>query len=62
VQISYYDAASSQTQEQFSEVIEEAKRRYWPYPLVLLDGQIVMAGDVNTYAISRLVSQALAES
>jgi disulfide oxidoreductase YuzD len=59
VSIDYYDAALLQVQEQFAVAIEEAKIRYWPFPLVLVDGQIAMAGDVNVYRLSRLVDQRL---
>jgi disulfide oxidoreductase YuzD len=59
VRVSYYDAARPEVQEQFAGVIEQAKSRYWPYPLVLVNGDITMAGDVNTYAISRLVGETL---
>ena len=59
VSVEYYDAARPEIQAQFSEAIEEAARRYWPFPLVLIDGQMATAGEVNVYYISRLIHQRL---
>lgn len=42
-------------------VVEEAERRYWPYPLVLVDDEPVLAGDVNVYRLSRIVREQLGE-
>jgi disulfide oxidoreductase YuzD len=61
VRIEYYDAAAPEVQTQFSGVIEEAERQYWPYPLVIINDKVAMAGDVNVYRISRLVGQQLGE-
>lgn len=57
VSIEYYDAALPEVQTQFSEVIKDAQGRYWPYPLVMIDDEVAMAGDVNVYRISQLVSE-----
>jgi disulfide oxidoreductase YuzD len=59
VSVEYYDAASPEIQTQFSEAIEEAQRRYWPFPLVLIDDEMAMAGEVNVHYLSRLVRQKL---
>ena len=58
--VDYYDAAEPAVQKQFSEAIEEAQRRYWPYPLVILNDRMAAAGEVNVYHISRLIRQELA--
>jgi disulfide oxidoreductase YuzD len=60
VSVEYYDAAEPAVQKQFSEAIAEAQRRYWPYPLVILNDRMAAAGEVNVYHISRLVRQELA--
>ena len=60
VSVDYYDAAELAVQKQFSEAIEEAQRRYWPYPLVILNDRMAAAGEVNVYHISRLIRQELA--
>jgi disulfide oxidoreductase YuzD len=57
VSVEYYDAALPEVQTQFSEVIGEAQGRHWPYPLVMIGDEVAMAGDVNVYRISRLVSE-----
>ena len=60
VSVEYYDAAEPAVQVQFSEAIEEAQRRYWPYPLIILNDRMAAAGEVNVYHISRLLRQELA--
>jgi disulfide oxidoreductase YuzD len=60
VSVEYYDAAEPTVQKQFSEAIAEAQRRYWPYPLVILNDRMAAAGEVNVYHISRLLRQELA--
>jgi disulfide oxidoreductase YuzD len=59
VSVEYYDAAQPEIQTQFSEAIEQAQDRYWPYPLVLIGEKIAMAGEVNVYYLSRLIRQEL---
>ena len=44
---------------QFEDVAKTAESRYWPYPLVLINGQVALAGDVNVYRISSLVQKEL---
>ena len=61
VSVEYFDAAEPAVQTQFSEAIEEAQRRYWPYPLVILNDRMAAAGEVNVYHISRLIRQELGE-
>jgi disulfide oxidoreductase YuzD len=60
VSVEYYDAAEPAIQKQFAEAINEAQRRYWPYPLVILNERMAAAGEVNVYHISRLIRQELA--
>jgi disulfide oxidoreductase YuzD len=60
VSVEYYDTAQAAVQEQYAEAIQEAQRRYWPYPLVILNDKMAAAGEVNVYHISRLIRQQLA--
>lgn len=59
MQVEYYDAALPGVQQQFARWIQEARTKYWPYPLVIINDQVAMAGEVNTYRISRIVEQEL---
>jgi disulfide oxidoreductase YuzD len=59
VDLSYYDAAVPAVQEQFREVLDIAVDRYLPYPLVLVDDRLVMAGHVDAYGIASLVTEKL---
>jgi len=62
VSVEYHDAALPEIQAQFSQVVDEARRRYWPYPLVLVNDQLVLAGDVNVYHLSKFVRKELGEA
>ena len=57
--VEYLDAATTTVQTQYAETIEEARQRYWPFPLVLYNDQVVLAGDVNVYRLSRLIREEL---
>ena len=59
VDVSYYDAILPEVQEQYHQVIEMASERFVPYPIVLIDGEAVMAGHVDAYGIASLVAQEL---
>jgi disulfide oxidoreductase YuzD len=59
VDIQYYDAALPEVQGQFREVLDLARDRYLPHPLVLVEGQIVMAGHVDAYGIASMVTDKL---
>jgi disulfide oxidoreductase YuzD len=57
--VHYFDAALHEVQEQFKTVLQAAADRYLPYPLVLVDDEIVAAGHVDAYGIAGYVSQQL---
>ena len=57
--VAYLDAATTEVQERYAETITEARQRYWPFPLVLYNDQVVLAGDVNVYRLSRLIREEL---
>jgi len=59
VSVEYYDAARPEVQTQFSEMIDEAQKRYWPFPLVLINDEVTFAGDVSVYRISQIVDRVL---
>ena len=61
VNMTYHDAAQATVQTQFREVLDQAQERYWPHPLVLVDDQIVMAGDVDAYRLVSWVEKAIKE-
>jgi disulfide oxidoreductase YuzD len=61
VDITYHDAALEEVREQFADALEEAANRYWPYPLVLMQGQVVMAGHIDAYRLSEWITQELRE-
>lgn len=61
VNMTYYDAAREKVQTLYKEILDQAQERYWPHPLVLMDGRIVMAGDVDAYRLTSWVEKALSE-
>ena len=58
--VTYHDAALPDVRAQFVEIVENAQSRYWPFPLVIVKGRVVMAGHVDIYGIASLVNQELA--
>jgi disulfide oxidoreductase YuzD len=59
VQVSYHDMAQQPPVTQFADVLKKAQDRYWPYPLVLIGEQIVMAGHVDVYRLAMMIEQEL---
>jgi disulfide oxidoreductase YuzD len=59
VDVQYYDAALPEVQEQFREILDSARDRYLPHPLVLVEDRLVMAGHVDAYGIASMVTDKL---
>jgi disulfide oxidoreductase YuzD len=59
VDVTYYDAALPEIREQFADVVQTAESRYWPFPLVMVDDRVVMAGHVDVYGLTSLLEQKL---
>lgn len=57
--MAYYDAADPAARQQFADVMGEAEKQDWPYPLVLIDGTPVMAGHVDAYGLMQMLNSAL---
>ena len=59
VSVDYYDAAQPEVRTGFGEVIAQAEERYWPYPLVLVNEEPVMAGHVDAYGLMGMLREVL---
>jgi disulfide oxidoreductase YuzD len=55
VQVDYHDADSALAVSEFADVRKDADLRQLPYPLVLLNGQMVANGSCDPYQIMFLV-------
>jgi disulfide oxidoreductase YuzD len=62
VDVTYYDAALPEIREQFADVVQTAESRYWPFPLVMVDDRVVMAGHVDVYGLTNLLEQRLRDN
>ena len=62
VAVTFYDTSQPDVQVQFSKIMTEASEQFWPYPLVIIDDQPVMAGSVNEFRVIMLVSQLLSSN
>ncbi len=61
VEIAYHDAAHPGVQHQFADIVAEAEKQNWPYPLVLIDGTPVMAGHVDAYGLMQMLDETLSK-
>ncbi len=46
-------------QDEFSAVLELAKDKDWPYPLVLMNGSPIIAGSAEYYQIAPVLAKTL---
>ena len=59
VQVEYRDLADPDTQAGFPDLFARAEAERLPYPLIVIDDQLTMAGSAQYYDVLPLVEQAL---
>lgn len=59
VQVEYHDLARPKEAEAYKDLLEEVHRYHLPFPLVAVDGEILLAGGAEFYQIKPLVDEAL---
>ncbi len=59
VMVRYFDLAQPEWAEKFAAILEGARERNLPFPLVAINGDIVLAGPFDTGAVLRMVHAAL---
>ncbi len=57
VQVTHVDAARPEVFEQYMDVIREARREGLRFPLVFADGELILHGSAEPYAIARALKQ-----
>ncbi len=57
VRVTHVDAARPDVFEQYMDVIRAARREGLRFPLVFVDGELVLHGSAEPYAIARAVQQ-----
>lgn len=57
--VDYHDAAFESVRDEFSDLMAQAQGYGWPYPLVLIDDEVVMVGGANEFRIFAAVAQLL---
>jgi hypothetical protein len=60
-EVHYYDALSPQVQAAHGERMKDFEKRRWPYPVALVDGQVITVGSLSVYALVQAVEQARQE-
>jgi disulfide oxidoreductase YuzD len=60
VQVLYLDVADPQVRANAAGVVEGARQRHLPYPLVAIDGQVVLAGKADAESVLRKLGEVLA--
>ncbi len=58
VQVEYLDVSEPAVQEEYADLISQAKEYHLPYPLVAIAGQVRLAGGAEYYRIMPLVEEA----
>jgi disulfide oxidoreductase YuzD len=56
--VRYYDALSPQVRDEHQERMKGFEERRWPYPVSLVDGQVISVGSLSVYALIQAVEQA----
>ena len=61
VRVTHVDAARPDVFEQYMDVIRAARREGLRFPLVFADGELILHGSAEPYAIARALKQQLAQ-
>ncbi len=59
VQVAYYDIADPQTKESLPELVAKAEQDGSYYPVVLVDGELMISGSAEFYHVLSAVQQVL---
>ncbi len=62
VRVTHVDAAQPEVFEQYMDIVREARREGLRFPLVLADGELILHGSAEPYAIARALKQGTAMS
>ncbi len=62
VHVRHIDVADPDVRARAAAVVEGARRRNLPYPLVAINGQIVLAGKADPESVLRKLDEVLAEA
>jgi disulfide oxidoreductase YuzD len=57
VDVSYLDVFSPQVRDLHRERMQQFEERSWPYPISMVDGQVVSIGSVSVFALARAVER-----
>jgi disulfide oxidoreductase YuzD len=61
VQVHYLDVADPEIRAKAVGVAEGARQRHLPYPLIAIDGQVVLAGKADAESVLRKLDEVLNE-
>ena len=54
----YYDALSPQVRVEHAERMRGFEQRRWPYPVALVDGEVISVGALSAFSLLQAVERA----
>lgn len=58
VDVFYLDVFSPQVRGTHEERLQQFEERHWPYPISMVNGEIVSVGSISVFALARAVEKA----
>ena len=57
VEVRYYDALSPQVRAEHGEQMRQFEKLHWPYPVSLVDGEVISIGALSVYSLVEVVER-----
>jgi len=57
VEVRYYDALSSDVRAAHEERMKDFEERRWPYPVSLVEGEVISVGALSVYSLVQAVER-----
>jgi disulfide oxidoreductase YuzD len=58
VQVHYYDALNPAVRTEHAERMQSFEQKRWPYPIALVNGEVVSVGSVSSFVLFETVQSA----
>lgn len=57
VEVRYYDALAPEMREAHAARLDLFARRHWPYPISLIDGEVVAVGGISVFGLLQAIGR-----
>ena len=61
VSMEYIELSNHETREQHKDIIKLTRKKYLRFPLVMIDGEVVLHGSLDYYSLAAIIVQRLKE-